>query len=212
MARLLIDRLVVRFHPRPPFIIKSLPGLIVFAAASLRELLWGPRVNQANVRRRCKPVTEWIARRADPQGRWPGVWLPAGRGFPAPLFHLWAIEKHRRMIFDRMSEKLSGELERQELRLEEPETTQAATRQLRASEQQQPSTPKADSKPRSSRPGRKPLPEDLPCEMILHMPEHECCLRCGGQLRQFGSEVSERIGPKSLIEPRIGRHKPTFEN
>jgi transposase len=52
--------------------------------------------------------------------------------------------------------------------------------------------PKSDSKPRSSRPGRKPLPEDLPREVIMHMPEHDCCLCCGGQLHQFGEDVSEQ--------------------
>ena len=36
------------------------------------------------------------------------------------------IEKYRRMIFGRKSEKLSGELEQLEFRLEELETAQAA--------------------------------------------------------------------------------------
>jgi len=99
------------------------------------------------------------------------------------------IEKYRRMIFGRKSEKLTRELEQLELRLEELETTQAADLAAQeAAEAQQPSSPNSDSKPRPSRPRRKPLPEDLPREVIMHMPEHDCCPGCGSQLRQFGED------------------------
>lgn len=60
------------------------------------------------------------------------------------------IEKYRRMIFGRKSEKLTGELEQLEFRLEELETAQAATEATR------PSSTQADSK-RRSRPARRPL-------------------------------------------------------
>ena len=109
---------------------------------------------------------------------------------PAQIEHLQrVIEKHRRMIFARKSEKLTRELEQLELRLEELETTQAA--EQAADEAQPPSSPQSASKPRISRPGRKPLPEDLPREMILHMPGHDACPCCGGELRQFGEDVSK---------------------
>src|SRR5438270_6092550 len=63
------------------------------------------------------------------------------------------IEKYRRMIFGRKSEKLARELEQLELRLEELETTQAADQ---AAETQQPgSLPQSESKPTTSRPRRK---------------------------------------------------------
>src|SRR3954469_22381938 len=76
------------------------------------------------------------------------------------------IEKYRRMIFGRKSEKLTGELEQLELRLEELETAQAAQEAAEAAaEAQQPSSPQSESKPRTSRPRRKPLPEDLPREV-----------------------------------------------
>jgi transposase len=101
------------------------------------------------------------------------------------------IEKYRRMIFGRKSEKLTRELEQLELRLEELETTQEA--EQAAEQAQQPSSPDAGSKPRTSRARRKPLPEDLPREVIMHMPEHEWCPCCGGQLRQFGEDVSEQL-------------------
>jgi hypothetical protein len=100
------------------------------------------------------------------------------------------IEKYRRMIFGRKSEKLIRELEQLELRLEELETTQAADQ---AAEAEQQSAPKPDSTRTASRPRRKPLPEDLPREVIMHMPEHESCPCCGGELRQFGEDVSEQL-------------------
>lgn len=100
------------------------------------------------------------------------------------------IEKYRRMIFGRKSEKLTGELEQLEFRLEELETAQAA--EEAASEATQPPSTPTDSK-RRSRPARKPLPEDLPREVVTHLPAHNCCPDCGGALRQFGEDVSEQL-------------------
>lgn len=104
------------------------------------------------------------------------------------------IEKYRRMIFGRKSEKLTRELEQLELRLEELETTQVADQAAEdTAEAEQPGPPKSDSKPRGTRPRRRPLPEDLPREVITHMPEHDSCPCCGGELRQFGEDVSEQL-------------------
>jgi transposase len=103
------------------------------------------------------------------------------------------IEKYRRMIFGRKSEKLTGELEQLEFRLEELETAQAAEEAAQAAtEAAQPSSTQTDSK-RRSRPARKPLPEDLPREVVTHLPAHNCCPDCGGALRQFGEDVSEQL-------------------
>ena len=103
------------------------------------------------------------------------------------------IEKYRRMIFGRKSEKLTGELEQLEFRLEELETAQAAEEAAQAAtEATQSSSTQTDSK-RRSRPARKPLPEDLPREVITHLPAHNCCPDCGGALRQFGEDVSEQL-------------------
>ena len=103
------------------------------------------------------------------------------------------IEKYRRMIFGRKSEKLTGELEQLELRLEELESAQAAEEAAQAAtEATQASSTQADSK-RRSRPARKPLPEDLPREVVTHLPAHNCCPDCGGALRQFGEDVSEQL-------------------
>jgi transposase len=103
------------------------------------------------------------------------------------------IEKYRRMIFGRKSEKLSGELEQLEFRLEELETAQAAEEVAQAeTEATQPASARTDSK-RRSRPARKPLPEDLPREVVTHLPAHTNCPDCGGALRQFGEDVSEQL-------------------
>jgi transposase len=103
------------------------------------------------------------------------------------------IEKYRRMIFGRKSEKLSGELEQLEFRLEELETAQAAEEASQAAtEAARPSSTQTDSK-RGSRPARKPLPEDLPREVVTHLPAHSNCPDCGGALRQFGEDVSEQL-------------------
>jgi transposase len=104
------------------------------------------------------------------------------------------IEKYRRMIFGRKSEKLTGELEQLEFRLEELETARAAdeaTQQV--ADAAEPGSTEAESKQRASRPRRKPLPEDLPREVITHLPPHDCCPDCGGGLRQFGEDVSEQL-------------------
>jgi transposase len=117
------------------------------------------------------------------------------------------IEKYRRMIFGRKSEKLARELEQLELRLEELETNEGAEQAVEA---QQPSSPNSDSKPRPSRPRRKPLPADLPREVITHMPEHDCCPCCGGQLRQFGEDVSEQLERIPATYKVIRHVRPKF--
>lgn len=61
-----------------------------------------------------------------------------------------------------------------------------------ATEAVQPASTQADPK-RQSGPARKPLPEDLPREVVTHLPAHNCCPECGGALRQFGEDVSEKL-------------------
>ena len=139
------------------------------------------------------------------------------------------IEKYRRMIFGRKSEKLTGELEQLEFRLEELETAKAAEEAAQAAtEATQASSTQTNSK-RRSRPARKPLPEDLPREVVTHLPAHNCCPDCGGALRQFGEDVSEQLEriPASFkvirhVRPKfacavvdaVGRHRlaPTAED
>ena len=61
-----------------------------------------------------------------------------------------------------------------------------------------------------SRMRRKPLPEDLPREIITHMPEYECCPDCGGQRRQFGEDVSEQLERIPATYKVIRNVRPKF--
>jgi DNA repair exonuclease SbcCD ATPase subunit len=95
------------------------------------------------------------------------------------------IEKLRRRVFGVKSEKIVIQLEQLELHLEELESSQAemeaAVEQVR---------PAAEPKTRSR---RKPLPEHLPREVVSHTFHGDSCPDCGGQLRQFGEDVSEQL-------------------
>jgi len=89
------------------------------------------------------------------------------------------IAKLRRMQFGRSSERLDRQIEQMELRLEELQTAQAEL-------------PPA-TKPRSeekAKPVRRPLPEHLPRERVVHEP---CCNcpDCGAAMRQIGEDISE---------------------
>jgi transposase len=100
------------------------------------------------------------------------------------------IEKYRRMIFGRKSEKLAGQLEQLELQLEELETAQGADDAAQAATE---ATAPDSSQATRRRPARRPLPEHLPREVVTHLPEHDCCPDCGGALRQFGEDVAEQL-------------------
>src|SRR5579859_1278893 len=57
---------------------------------------------------------------------------------------------------------------------------------------------------------RKPLPEHLKREEVMHKPNTECCPDCGGQLRHFGDDISEQLEyvPESF---KVIRHvRPKF--
>jgi transposase len=51
----------------------------------------------------------------------------------------------------------------------------------------------ASPEPEVQRPARKPLAEHLPREIVTHLPLSACCSECGGQLCQFGEDVSEQL-------------------
>ena len=100
------------------------------------------------------------------------------------------IEKYRRMIFGRKSEKLTGQLEQLELQLEELETAQGADEAAQAATE---AAPPSSAQATRKRPARRPLPEHLPREVVTHLPAHDCCPDCGGALRQFGEDVAEQL-------------------
>ena len=90
------------------------------------------------------------------------------------------IAKLRRLQFGRSSEKLTREIDQLELRLEELQTAQA-----QATTVEQP-----PAQPEREKPARKPLPEHLPREQVVHQPAC-ACPDCGGALRRIGEDVSE---------------------
>lgn len=89
------------------------------------------------------------------------------------------IAKLRRMQFGRSSERLDRQIEQMELRLEELQTAQA---ELPSAPQ-----PKGEEK---SKPVRRPLPEHLPRERVVHEPSCTCP-DCGAAMRKIGEDVSE---------------------
>ena len=64
-----------------------------------------------------------------------------------------------------------------------------------------------DSYKRRRKPGRKPLPSDLPREDIVHdIPEEEKHCACGAELTRIGEEVSERlrhIPARTVVERHV---------
>jgi transposase len=89
------------------------------------------------------------------------------------------IAKLRRLQFGRSSEKVSREIEQLELRLEELQTAQAQTVVAQLS-------PPAHKE----HPVRRPLPDHLPREEVVHQPARSCP-ECGGELRRLGEDVAE---------------------
>jgi transposase len=94
------------------------------------------------------------------------------------------MEKLRRMLFGTKSEKIIIKLDQLELHLEEMESARAELETAMEA---------ASPEPEVQKPARKPLAEHLPREIVTHLPHGECCTECGGQLRQFGEDVSEQL-------------------
>jgi transposase len=95
----------------------------------------------------------------------------------------------KRARFGRSSEKLDREIEQMELLLGDLEEGVAESEMRSAAAAKQPETPRA--KQNRTPHGRKPLPEHLPRERIVHEPP-AACPSCGGTvLRQIGETVTE---------------------
>jgi transposase len=91
------------------------------------------------------------------------------------------LARLRRLHFGRSSEQLAHSIAQLELSLEELEASETMLAH--------PARAKPRSPPRQT-PARRPLPEHLPREEIVHTPS--CiCPDCGGELRRLGEEVSE---------------------
>lgn len=106
------------------------------------------------------------------------------------------IAKLRRMQFGQRSEKIDEMVGQLELALEELEAGKAERAGL------------TKPPPAAEAPGipvRKPLPDHLPRDTLVHAPEAACCPDCGGHLKPLGEDVSEVLDyvPASF---RVIRH------
>jgi len=103
------------------------------------------------------------------------------------LFQKLELEKLRfeiaclkRIKYGRSSEQLDRELTQMQLSIEDLEASLAA----------KPAEVRPAPKEPTEKPVRRPLPEQLPREQIVH--DNPCaCPACGGQLRPLGEDVSE---------------------
>jgi transposase len=102
------------------------------------------------------------------------------------------IAKLRRMQFGRSSERISRQIEQLELRLEELESGEAEdTARAEATEPSRPAPRSERSKPK-----RKPLPDHLPRQEIVHQPHKagDCtCPACGSRMAKLGEDVTELL-------------------
>lgn len=90
------------------------------------------------------------------------------------------IARLKRMQFGRSSEKTAHGIDQLELIVEDLEASQA-----------QMDVPVRTSPPKTQ-PVRRPLPEHLPRETIVHAPEAGCP-ECGSAMRQIGEDVAEML-------------------
>jgi hypothetical protein len=106
------------------------------------------------------------------------------------------IAKLRRMQFGQSSEKIDEMVGQLDLALEELETGKAERAGL---------TEITPAEEAPGKPVRKPLPDHLPRDTVVHAPEHACCPDCGGHLKPLGEDVSEVLDyvPASF---RVIRH------
>jgi transposase len=98
------------------------------------------------------------------------------------------IAKLRRMQFGRSSERITRQIEQLELQLEELETGEA----------EESARAEADASaapiPVRAKPKRKPLPDHLPRQELVHQPggDQSCtCPACGGGMARLGEDVTE---------------------
>jgi transposase len=102
------------------------------------------------------------------------------------------IAKLRRMQFGRSSERISRQIEQLELRLEELEAGEAEV-VAKAEAEEETVDPPPPVRERS-KPKRKPLPEHLPRQEVVHQPGEDgaChCPDCGKGMAKLGEDVTE---------------------
>ena len=98
------------------------------------------------------------------------------------------LARYRRAEFGRSSEKLAHEAEQLELAIEALEADQA---ELLATASPSVATV-IESAVEAQKPARRPLPEQLPREDVLHAAPCTCP-NCGGALRRIGEDITETL-------------------
>jgi transposase len=98
------------------------------------------------------------------------------------------LARYRRAEFGRSSEKLARETEQLELAIEALETDQAERLASAAPE----AAAIVESVAEAQKPARRPLPEHLPREEVMHR-AGPACPSCGGALRRIGEDATETL-------------------
>ncbi len=98
------------------------------------------------------------------------------------------LARYRRAEFGRSSEKLARETEQLELAIEALETDQAERLASAAHE----AAAIVESVAEGQKPARRPLPEHLPREEVMHR-AGPACPSCGGALRRIGEDATETL-------------------
>ncbi len=97
------------------------------------------------------------------------------------------LAKLRRMKFGQSSERMASQADQLELTLEELEAEQAHAECVIEGK-----LPDREPKASSSRPRRKPLPEHLPRDEVIHSAlAADGCTACGGAMSALGEDVTE---------------------
>ena len=112
------------------------------------------------------------------------------------------LAKLLRQRFGSSSEKLKGQIDQLQLMIGDLEEEYAET--TPPEPEPEPLAPEPDIQPRRRKPKRKPLPENLPRDVVEHAPAC-ACPKCGGALRRLGEDVTEVLEyvPGSF---RVTRH------
>ena len=97
------------------------------------------------------------------------------------------LARLKRQQFGASSEKLDGRVEQLELAIEALETDQAERSTRGETPMSEPLAEETGPKP-----ARRPLPDHLPREEVIH-PGPCACPSCGGKLRRIGSDVTETL-------------------
>jgi transposase len=114
------------------------------------------------------------------------------------------LAKLLRQWFGSSSEKMKGAIDQLELIIGDLETDLAETTPSAPEPDPEPPAIEPENQARRRKPKRRPLPENLPRDVVEH-PAACACPKCGGALRRLGEDVTEVLEyiPGSF---RVTRH------